>query len=108
MQYFYTSNISCQNEKKSVLSRLVNSAIILSVSIVLLNSSAVLAGSSIKNADQQIAQNVEEYNSKVSISQSDMTAKIKSKSHSKDNKIGAFSMEDEARDGFYGDGEYVD
>ena len=77
MQTIYTSNNSRHDDKLSILSRIANSAIIIAVSIALLHSTTVLAGSAIKNADQQIAQNVEEYNSKVSIKQSDMTAKMK-------------------------------
>lgn len=108
MQHLYTSNISRHNEKKSVLNRLSYSAIILAVALALLHSSAVLAGSSVKNAEQQVAQNSEEYKAKVSINREEMTAEKKSKLPAKDSKIGAFSMEDEAREGFYGDGEYTE
>ena len=111
MQFFRTTQnvISPNNKmKRSVTGRLVATAGTLMLSIALLHSAAVMAASSSTVADQQMAQTDDSFTAKVSINRSEMTAEKKSKSPSRDNRIGAFSMEDEAREGFYGDGEYAE
>ena len=111
MQLYRTSQTAISSKSKlktSVANRLISAAGTLALSIALLHSTVVMAGSRSNEMDQ-VAQNNSEYSSKVAISSSEMTAEMKSKLPSKDNNnIGAFSMEDEARDGFYGDGVYAD
>ena len=106
------SNSSGNNSKISVKSLFVVTFGALALTVFLLHSTLVMAGNSMtgnntESVTHQLAQNGNEYNSKVDIGRDEMTAEKKSKRVSKDNVVGAFSMEDGAREGAYGDGEYA-
>ena len=93
--------------KKSVLKPLGNTVAVLALSVTLFLGTEAMAESDIKGPEAQIAQNVQGFNSKVAIKRTEMTAENKGKLAVNDNRIGAFSMEDGAMEGFYGDGEYI-
>ena len=91
---------------KSMKTAIINSFAIATITVSLMHATTVMADTASKNSEQQLAQTSSEYNSKVGIKQEPMTSKNK-KARS-DGRIGAFSMADGAREGFYGDGEFAD
>ena len=82
---------------------------ILVLTIAILYSSLAAAGE-VEIEQNQLVMNKEKesYNTKVDIKHSAMTSETKKSTSARDSRIGAFSMEDGAMEGFYGDGEYAD
>lgn len=81
------------------------------LTIALLNGANAIAADSAKGDAHQIAQNnnsVFDSSARVAISSAEMNSERKEKLPANDNRIGAYSMEDEAMSGYYGDGEYGD
>ena len=94
--------------KKSIFRKIANSFLILALTISITHGMSAVAGTDVKNADHQLAKSNDEYNTAVNINRDKMTTAKKNKLSANDNRIGAFSMKDEAREGYYGDGEYAD
>lgn len=96
------------NTKKSVSRKIAKSFVVLALTITVTQGTNAIAGTDAKNAEHQLAQSNSEYDAKVNVSREKMTSDKKSKLPTNDSRIGAFSMADEAREGYYGDGEFAE
>jgi len=99
--------LHCQSKQKSTMKILINNVAILLLGSSLMLGGAVFAANSDLKMEQRVAQNInDDEQSSMDISNEEMTTASVKKQGIKDNKIGAFSMQDGAREGYYGDGEF--
>ena len=110
MQQFFRDNHSTYLSNSNILSMLGNGITVLVLTIALLYNAGAIAASNTTPGNDQLVLNDEKSatTGKVNISRTEMTPDTKKAKSAKDSQIGAFSLEDGAMEGFYGDGEYID